>query len=67
MGKRSEARALARYLAADGQHVDQISRAIQLQFRMNEREATRLVLEVVAPPRTFDTFSGPHARRGAQS
>ena len=50
MGKRTEALELARYLAFDGQDVDAIAGALQSQFEFSEREATRMALNVVAPP-----------------
>jgi hypothetical protein len=50
MGKRSEALELARFLAFDGQDVDAISRALQLEFGLPEHDATSLALHVVAPP-----------------
>jgi hypothetical protein len=51
MGKRGEALELARFLAFDGQDVDAISRALQMQFGLGERDATRMAVNVVAPPR----------------
>jgi hypothetical protein len=50
MGKRSEALELARFLAFDGQDVEAIARALQVEFGFSEREATRMALNVVAPP-----------------
>lgn len=50
MGKRAEALEHARFLAFDRQDVDAISRALQAQFEMSEPEATRMALNVVAPP-----------------
>jgi hypothetical protein len=49
MGKRSEALDLARFLAFDGQDTAAISRALQLQCGLSEREAARMALNVVAP------------------
>jgi len=49
MGTRSEALELARFLAFDGQDAGQIARALQLQFGMSERDATRMALNVLAP------------------
>lgn len=50
MGKRFEALELARFLAFDGQDVDAIARALQMQFDFSERDAKRMALNVVAPP-----------------
>jgi hypothetical protein len=50
MGKRSEALELARFLAFEGQDVDAIARALQVQFGLSEREAGRMALNVVTPP-----------------
>jgi hypothetical protein len=50
MGKRSEALELARFLAFDGQDVEAIGRALQVEFGFSQREATRMALNVVAPP-----------------
>lgn len=59
MGKRSEALELARFLAFDGQDVDAIARALQVQFGFSEREATRMALNVVAPPLEPELEPGP--------
>ena len=50
MGKRSDALELARFLAFDGQDADAIAGALQGQFGLSEREATRIALNVLAPP-----------------
>ena len=50
MGKRSDALELARFLAFDGQDADAIAGALQGQFGLSEHEATRIVLNVLAPP-----------------
>ena len=50
MGKRADALELARFLAFDGQDVEQITRALQMQCDLSEREATRMALNVLAPP-----------------
>jgi hypothetical protein len=50
MGKRSEALELARFLAFDGQDADAIAGALREQFGFSEHEATRVALNVVAPP-----------------
>ncbi len=57
MGKRSDALELARFLAFDGQDVEAIAGALQGQFGFSEREATRIALNVVAPPP--EPLSGP--------
>jgi hypothetical protein len=49
MGKRSEALELARFLAFDGQAVDAISRALQVEFGMSEREAQSMAVNVITP------------------
>jgi hypothetical protein len=50
MGKRSDALELARFLAFDGQDADAIAGALQGEFGFSEHEATRIALNVVAPP-----------------
>ena len=50
MGKRSDALELARFLAFDGQDADAIAGALQGQFGLSEHEATRIALNVLAPP-----------------
>jgi hypothetical protein len=50
MGKQSEALELARFLAFDGQDAEAIAGALQGQFGFSEHEATRIALNVVAPP-----------------
>jgi hypothetical protein len=57
MGKRSEALELARFLAFDGQEAEAISRALQIQCGLSEREAGRMALNVVAP--TSEVPDGP--------
>ena len=50
MGNRAEALELARFLAFDGQDVQEIARALQVQCDLGEREAMQMALNVLAPP-----------------